>query len=83
VIPTIGKELRDFSVSVNEDGTKEGKALFGHIDKLRKALSINFGISDDPVPHSADKEAYETLFRIKDTSYTEEHKKSSQNNRRC
>ena len=79
-IPSTGEALRDFAVSNYEMVPKEGKALFDHIDKLRKALSINFGISDDPVPHSADKEAYETLFRIKDTSYTEEHKKSSQNN---
>jgi hypothetical protein len=78
-IPSTGEALRDFAVSNYEMVPKEGKALFDHIDKLRKALSINFGISDDPVPHSADKEAYETLFRIKDTSYTEEHKKSSQN----
>jgi hypothetical protein len=78
-IPSTGEALRDFAVSNYKMVPKEGKALFDHIDKLRKALSINFGISDDPVPHSADKEAYETLFRIKDTSYTEEHKKSSQN----
>ncbi len=77
-IPSTGKKLSSFAVSVNNMTPKDRSTLFDRIDKLRKALNNSFGISEDPIPYSKEKEAYETLFGINDKSYTEEHRKSTQ-----
>jgi hypothetical protein len=76
-IPSSGKKLMDFAVSVKPFVPNEGGTLFSHIDKLRTSLSKAFGIDINPIPHVEESGVYQSLFRIKDKSYTEEHEKSA------
>ncbi|MCP4986062.1 MAG: hypothetical protein GY928_08330 [Colwellia sp.] len=78
LIPSTGKKLHEFAVSVDNMVPSKGGTLFSHIKVLRDALKEYFKISEDPIPHSTEKGAYETLFRIFDKSYTEEYNKSTQ-----
>ncbi len=77
-IPSSGKELKEFAESASNLIPSEGSTLFGHIAKLREKLSENIDASGDPIPYIKEKDAYQTLFHIKDTPYAEEYKKSIQ-----
>lgn len=68
--------LKEFAKS-EDNVIPVNKVKFEQIKNLRDALNTSFGIPDDPIPY-CDKEGYKTLFRIKDTSYTEEYKESAQ-----
>jgi len=80
-IPSTGKKLNEFAVRANKIVSSNGKTLFSHIDTLRKALKTAFNISENPIPHSESKDAYTTLFRIKDKSYKDEYEKSIQDSK--
>ncbi len=77
-IPTTRKRLSGFAVFVNNTIPSNGKTLFSHIVVLKDALKHSFGIPGNAIPHSEEKNAYETLFRIKDNPYTQEHSQSTQ-----
>lgn len=77
-IPSSGNEYKKFAKQAYGLVPIKVGSIFDRIAEIREKLSIHFGISENPIPYIKEKRVYQTLFRIKDKSYTEEHKKSKQ-----